>query len=384
MRRVLVLGSTGSVGRSTLDVVEALPDRFRVAGLAAHGSAERIAEQARRHRVDVVALEDGAAAERARALLAGTSTRVLGGPGAGLALVRSVEADVTLQATVGAAALDTTFAALETGGVLALANKECLVAAGALVLATAARHGTTVVPVDSEHSAVTQCLRAGRKDEVERILLTASGGAFRDRPLATLADATPDEALRHPTWSMGPRITVDSATMMNKALEVVEAHVLFDLPPERIEVVIHPQSIVHSMVEFRDGSVMAQMSRPDMRLPVLFALGYPERPAYPPVRFSLAEYRALEFRAVDPERYPALALGHRAARAGGIAGAVLNAADEAAVEAFLAGRLRFPEIAARVEDAMDALVPATPPASAPTLDEIRAADAAARAEVLAC
>ncbi len=383
-RRVLLLGSTGSVGKSTLDVARSLPERFEVVALAARSSAVALAEQARTHGARIIALEDEAAAARARELLAGTDIEVLGGAGAALELVRRVDVDVIVQATVGAAALQTTLAALERGVVVGLANKESLVVAGPLLMDLAARHGSTVVPVDSEHSAIFQCLRSGRPSEVERIILTASGGSFRDRPLESLAAATPDEALRHPTWSMGPRITVDSATMMNKALEVAEAHVLFDVPPERIDVLIHRQSIVHSMVEFRDGSVMAQMSRPDMRLPVLFALAYPDRPEYDAVRFSLGDYAELSFRAVDPERYPALALGYRAARSGGIAGAVMNAADEVAVELFLSGKIAFTEIVERVRRTMDSLCPEGDVATAATLDELRAADAAARLEVHTC
>ncbi len=390
-RRVLILGSTGSVGRSALDVVSALPERFEVAGLAANSSADQLAEQARAHGAPVVALADESAAEQARALLP-DGTRVIAGSDAAERLVDEVRADVVLQATVGAAALASTLAALrQANTVVALANKESLVMAGPLLLATAAEHGATLVPVDSEHSAIFQCLRAGQPDEVERIILTTSGGALRDHPLADLGDATPEDALRHPTWSMGPRITIDSATMMNKALEVAEAVALFDVPPERIEVVLHPQSIVHSMVEFRDGSVMAQMSRPDMRLPILFALAYPERPKYDAVRFSLTDFAELTFRAPDPARYPALALGYRAARTGGIAGAVLNAADEEAVRLFLGGQIPLPDIAVRVRRALDALAPeasarlADRPvvgAAASSLADILAADAAARREVL--
>jgi 1-deoxy-D-xylulose-5-phosphate reductoisomerase len=384
MRRVLLLGSTGSVGRSTLDVAASLPDRFRVDALAARSRAEALVDQARACGARTISLEDPEAAERARGLVAGSGIEVLGGPGAALELTRRADVDVIVQATVGAAALETTLAALERGVVVGLANKESLVVAGPLLLETTQRTGATLVPVDSEHSAIYQCLRSGRADEVERIYLTASGGSVRDRPLDTLADATPEEALNHPTWSMGPRITVDSATMMNKALEVVEAHVLFDLSPERIEVVQHPQSVIHSMVEFRDGSVMAQMSRPDMRLPVLFALAYPDRPHYDPVRFSLADYAELNLRAVDPERYPGLALGYRAAASGGVAGAVLNAADEEAVGLFLDGKIRFTEIVGHVRRVMDVLVPEGAPAEPATLETIRAADAAARKEVHAC
>jgi 1-deoxy-D-xylulose-5-phosphate reductoisomerase len=238
--------------------------------------------------------------------------------------------------------------------------------------------------VDSEHSAIFQCLRTGRAEEVERIILTASGGAFRDRPLPDLATVTPAEALRHPTWSMGPRITVDSATMMNKALEIGEAVALFGVPPDRIRVVQHAQSIVHSMVEFRDGSVVAQMSRPDMRLPILFALAYPERPLYEPVRFDVRDFAKLTFADPDPARFPALSLGYRAARAGGTAGAAMNAADEVAVGEFLAGRIAFPEITRRVAIALDREL-ARPQEAAPTLDEILDADRRARLpEVTPC
>ncbi len=387
MRRVTVLGSTGSVGTGALDVARTLGDRFRVVALAARSNAEAIVRQAEETGAEAIALEDAAAAETARALAAKRlpRLRVFGGDGAAAEIVRAIDADVIVQATVGAAALPSTIAALERGVVVALANKEGLVMAGPLLMETARRHGATLVPVDSEHSAIFQCLRSGRADEVERIILTTSGGAFRDRPLTDLPTVAPAEALKHPTWKMGPRITVDSATMMNKALEVAEAVVLFNVPADRIRVVLHPQSVVHSMVEFRDGSVMAQMSRPDMRLPILFAMAFPERPLYEAVRFSIADFGTLTFRDPDPARYPGLELGYRAARSGGTAGAVLNAADEVAVEAFLAGRLPFPGIAAHVRGVMDRLVPASaefPAGPAPTLPEILAADRRARAETL--
>jgi 1-deoxy-D-xylulose-5-phosphate reductoisomerase len=385
MRTLVVLGATGSVGTSALDVVRSLGDRFRVVGLAASTSAEKLADQAKAHGVTTVAVEDDAAGARAKSLLPGAT--VLTGPGASLELLRRVDADVVLQAPVGAAALSTTLAAIEKGGIVALANKESLVMAGPLLLAAAKKSGATVVPVDSEHSAIFQCLRAGRADEVERIILTASGGAFRDRPLADLPHVRPDEALRHPTWTMGPRITVDSATMMNKALEIGEAVVLFDLPPERIRVVLHPQSIVHSMVEFRDGSVVAQMSKPDMRLPILFALAYPERPHYEAARFSIKDFAKLTFAEPDAARYPAIELGYRAARAGGTAGAAMNAADETAVAEFLGGRIAFPEITRRVAAALDrelAHERDCPRAGAPTLSEVLDADLRARREVAPC
>ena len=381
MRRLVVLGSTGSVGTSALDVVRTLSSDFKVVGLAASSSAEKLAEQALAFGVMNVALADEAAGERARKLLPGAA--VLTGRDAALELLRRVECDVVLQATVGAAALATTLAAVEKGVLVALANKESLVMAGPLLAEKAKRHGATVVPVDSEHSAIFQCLRTGRAEEVERIILTASGGAFRDRPLEDLETVTPAEALRHPTWSMGPRITVDSATMMNKALEIGEAVALFGVPPDRIRVVQHAQSIVHSMVEFRDGSVVAQMSRPDMRLPILFALAYPERPLYEPVRFDVRDFAKLTFADPDPARFPALELGYRAARAGGTAGAAMNAADEVAVLEFLAGRIAFPEITRRVAAALDREL-ARPRRAAPTYDEILDADRRARLEVTPC
>jgi 1-deoxy-D-xylulose-5-phosphate reductoisomerase len=382
MRRLVVLGSTGSVGTSALDVVRSLSDRFRVVGLAANSNDSRLVEQAKAHGVALVALESEEAGARARSALPGAT--VLSGPGSALELLRRVDADVVLQATVGAAALATTFAAIEKGGIVALANKESLVMAGPLLFEAAKRHGATVVPVDSEHSAIFQCLRTGSADEVERIILTASGGSFRDRPLADLPHVSPAEALRHPTWTMGPRITVDSATMMNKALEIGEAVALFHLPPERIRVVIHAQSIVHSMVEFRDGSVVAQMSRPDMRLPILFALAYPERPLYEAVRFDIRDFAKLTFAEPDPARYPALELGYRAARAGGTAGAVMNAADEVAVSEFLDGRIPFPEIAARVGAALDREFARPALRTTPTLSDILDADRRARLEVASC
>jgi 1-deoxy-D-xylulose-5-phosphate reductoisomerase len=382
MRRVVVLGSTGSVGTSTLDVVRTLPDRFRVVGLAAQSNAEKLAEHARAHGATVVAMEDETAGARLRSLLPGV--KVISGPGAALDLVRRTDAEVVVQATVGAAALATTIAAIEKGGLVALANKECLVMAGPFLLDAAKRHGATVVPVDSEHSAIFQCLRTGRAEEVDRILLTASGGAFRDRPLADLPHVTPAEALRHPTWKMGPRITVDSATMMNKALEIGEAVALFGVPPDRIRVVLHPQSIVHSMVEFKDGSVVAQMCRPDMRLPILFAIAYPDRPLYESVRFDVRDFAKLTFADPDPERYPALELGYRAARAGGTAGAAMNAADEVAVGDFLAGRIPFPEITRRVAAALDRELARPAAKRMPALADVLDADRRARLEVASC
>jgi 1-deoxy-D-xylulose-5-phosphate reductoisomerase len=295
-------------------------------------------------------------------------------------MVAGPDADVVLSAVVGAAGLAPALAALRAGKVLAVANKEALVAAGPLLMSASREHGGRIVPVDSEHSAVFQALQAGRPEEVESIILTASGGPFRTRPLDTFGAITAAEALRHPTWSMGPKITVDSATMMNKALEVIEAVCLFGLPPDRIRVALHPQAIVHSMVEFRDGSVVAQLGPPDMRLPVLYALSHPERLAYDGPRLRIADLRSLSFEDVDPRRYPALELGYRAAREGGVAGAVLNAANERAVDAFLSGRIPFPRITELAAEALDS----HPRHADPGLPEVLAADRWARLEVDRC
>jgi 1-deoxy-D-xylulose-5-phosphate reductoisomerase len=385
-RPVLVLGSTGSIGRSALAVLREHRDRFAVAGLAARSRAEEVAADWREFRPPAVALEEPAAAARLRGLLAGEPVEILEGSGGILDLIRRLDpaaGGTVLVGISGAAGLASTAAAVRRGLRVALANKESLVMAGPALLAEAARTGASILPVDSEHCAVAQAMLAGRREEVRRVLLTASGGALRDRPLATLRDATPADALKHPTWSMGPRITVDSATLVNKALEIVEAVHLFGLPPARVEVVLHAQSFVHSLVEFRDGSVIAQLGRPDMRLPILWALAHPERPEVPGFRLRVEEMARLDFAAPDPARYPGLALGWRAAEAGGLAGAVLNAADERAVELFLEGRVRFTDIAGLVARALDA-VPAAPSAGAGLdawLDAAAAADAGARAGV---
>jgi 1-deoxy-D-xylulose-5-phosphate reductoisomerase len=278
---------------------------------------------------------------------------------------------------VGAAGLDSTWAAVEAGKVVALANKETLVMAGPLVMRRARETGATILPVDSEHSAIHQALAAGRRDEVRRIVLTASGGPFRTRPLETLAAVTPEEALRHPTWSMGPKITVDSATMMNKALELIEARWLFGVPAEKLAVTVHPQSIVHSLVEFIDGSVIAQLSPPDMRLPIQYALTHPERTDGPARRIDFTRPMTLEFEPPDLGRFPAVRLGHEAAARGGTAGCVLNAANEAAVAGFLGGRLRFTDIT----EACGRVLERHPFTAEPSLEEIRRLDAWARQEV---
>jgi 1-deoxy-D-xylulose-5-phosphate reductoisomerase len=353
VRRVAIFGSTGSVGRNAVRVVEALPQAFEVTVLAAFRSSADLAGQAARLRPRAVVLaEAGREAELSAALPAGFRGDVSAGIDAMVAAARRPDVDVVLNAITGAAGLPVSLAALSAGKMLALANKESMVAAGPLLVAEAARTGAVIVPVDSEHSALHQALRAGRREEVREMVLTASGGPFRGRPKSSFAEITKAEALNHPTWRMGPKISIDSATLMNKALEVVEARWLFDTPAESIRVVIHPQSIVHSMVVFRDGSVIAQMGPPDMRVPIQYALAYPDRlpsdlPAFDPRTFS-----GLTFEEPDFDRFPSLALGFRAAREGGLLGAVLNAANERAVELFLQGEISFPEIFERVGEAM--------------------------------
>ncbi len=384
-RSVLVLGSTGSIGRSALEVIRAHPDRFEVAALAARGSAADLVEQARAVRPRAVALLEPEAAAEAREALRTSGVEVREGLPGILSLFDDPGGDAALVGVSGAAGLAGTVEAVRRGMRVALANKESLVVAGPHLLAEAARTGAEILPVDSEHSAVAQALLAGRREEVRRVLLTASGGALRDMPLDRLPAARPEDALRHPTWRMGRRITVDSATLINKALEVVEAVHLFRLPPERVEVVLHRQSVVHSMVEFRDGSVVAQMGRPDMRLPILWALAHPDRPDCPDIRLDLADIARLDFAAPDPRRYPGLALGYRAAREGGVAGAVLNAADERAVELFLEGRIAFTDIARLVGEALDAARREDPGPEGEGLDafllKAQIADAAARRRV---
>ena len=383
-RSVLVLGSTGSIGRSALDVLRAHRGLFSVAGLAANRRVDDFVDQVREFRPPAAALLDRAAARAARRRLGkGVRTDVREGPEGVLSLLSDPGADAALVGISGAAGLASTAEAVRRGMRVALANKESLVVAGPALLREARRTGAEILPVDSEHCAVAQALRAGKTAEVRRVLLTASGGALRDWPLARLRHARAEDALAHPTWRMGRRITVDSATLVNKALEVVEAVHLFGLPPERIEVVLHRQSVVHSLVEFRDGSVVAQLGRPDMRVPILWALAHPARPDCPDQRLEIGDLARLDFAEPDPERYPGLALGYRAAREGGLAGAVLNAADERAVELFLEGSVRFTGIVPLVAAAMDAVGPLPTPRGGleAFLAAASRADAAARAAV---
>jgi 1-deoxy-D-xylulose-5-phosphate reductoisomerase len=348
---VVVAGSTGSIGTQTLDVVRAEPDRYRVVALGASSSVEIVAEQAAEFEPAVVAMVDArAGAELEGRLPAGTELRV--GPDALASL--PAEGDVTVNGVVGFAGLGVTLAAVEAGTRLALANKESLIAAGPVVRRALAASQSELIPVDSEHGAIHQCLRANDNEErVGRIVLTASGGPFRGRSRSDLGAVTIDDALAHPTWAMGPKITVDSSTLMNKGLEVIEAHELFGTDYDQIDVVVHPQSIVHSMVEYSDGSTIAQLSLPDMRLPIGYALAFPDRSGAPFGRIDWAELGRLDFEAPDRRAFPCLDLAYAAGRAGETAPAWLNAANEVAVEAFLDGRIRWVDIADVLKETLD-------------------------------
>jgi len=378
-RRIAVLGSTGSIGAATLDVVERLRASglpIDVVALAARRNVAGLAAQIRAFRPAAVSLERPEDAEALRTAVAGWEGDIGWGP-EGLDRVAAADADLVVVAVEGVVGLRPTLAALRAGADVALATKEALVAGGALVVDAAARAGRRLLPIDSEHSAIFQCLDGRPAADVARIWLTASGGPFRRTPAAALARVTPEEALRHPTWRMGPKVTIDSATLMNKGLEIIEAHWLFGVPPERIDVVVHPQSVVHSCVELADGSILAQLGPADMRMPIQYALTYPRRHPHRVARLDLRALGALEFEAPDEARFPALGLAREALRRGGTAPAALNAANEAAVRLFLDGRLAFPEIAASVRRALDAHVPR--PAAA--LDDVLAADRDARAAV---
>jgi 1-deoxy-D-xylulose-5-phosphate reductoisomerase len=380
MRRVHLLGSTGSIGRTSQRVLAELRSTHRVVGLAAGRDASALLAQVDALSPQAVALADPAAGEQVARALASRGVKVLVGPDAAERLVAEVDSDVVLNGITGARGLAASFAAVRRGADLALANKESMVMAGPLLRRAADEAGARILPVDSEHSAIFQCLQGQPARAIRRLLITASGGPFRSTPAAELERVTPEAALRHPNWSMGPKITVDSATLMNKALEVVEARWLFPVAPGQIKVLVHPQSIIHSMVEFVDGSILAQLGIPDMAVPIRYALGYPERPATDESYFDLARFRSLTFEEPDLSRFPALDLGFRAAELGGTAGAALNAANEVAVAAFLAGELPFPRIAATVAAVLDRVEHV----AEPTLAEVLAADAAARTEATAC
>lgn len=344
LTNVVILGSTGSIGQSTLEVIRASGGQFKALALTAHRNTQRLLEQALEFRPRRIVVTDAQAAQSQDWSSLPADVQLSFGPDDVSDLVTMPEVDVVVTAIVGSAGLEGTWRAVEAGKTIALANKETLVMAGPLVMDLAGRHGARIIPVDSEHSAIFQALQAGRRKDLCRIVLTASGGPFRGYTSEQLAHVTVEQALSHPTWEMGPKITVDSATMMNKALEIIEARWLFDLSPEQISVVVHPQSIVHSLVEFVDGSVVAQLSPPDMRLPIQYALTYPRRTAAPWPRLDWETAFSLEFEPPDFERFPALELGLSVARGGGTAGAVVNAANEAAVARFLNGELGYHEI----------------------------------------
>ncbi len=355
MRRLAILGSTGSIGRNALAVVAEHPQEFAIVSLAAGRNLEVLAKQVEKFRPLLVSVRDEELAARFKEMLpSGPKPEILAGPAGAVAVATHPEVDMVLSAMVGAVGLEPTLAAIEAHKAVALANKETLVAAGPLVMAAAASHGVPLIPVDSEHSAIFQAAQGQQREGIRRLWLTASGGPFRTWPLARLAQVTPAQALKHPTWNMGAKITIDSATMMNKALEVIEAHVLFGVPVAQIEVYIHPQSIIHSLVEFVDGSVLAQLGVPDMRLPIAYALAYPRRLPLKGAALDLGEVAQLTFERPDLERFPCLRLGYEAAAGGGTLPAVLNAANEVVVAAFLNGQLSFLGIPQVVEKTMTA------------------------------
>jgi 1-deoxy-D-xylulose-5-phosphate reductoisomerase len=351
-RKIAILGATGSIGKSTLDLVERSPDRFEVVAVSAATNADALADIARRTGAKLAVVADESRRERLEALLAGTQCRAAAGPNA-LVEVGTDEAELVIAAIVGCAGLRPVMAAVEAGRTVALANKEALVTAGALMTEAAARNGATLLPVDSEHNAIFQCLAGSRSEDVSRIILTASGGPFRTASAELIGAATPAQAVAHPNWTMGAKISVDSATLMNKGLELIEAHYLFGLPSARIDIIIHPQSVIHSMVEFIDGSVLAQLGSPDMRIPIAYALAWPSRLETPAQKLDLAAIGRLDFEQPDLERFPALRLAREALERGGSAPIVLNAANEVAVASFLAGAIRFTDIAVMVEEALD-------------------------------
>lgn len=357
MKRLTILGSTGSIGVSTLEIVAAHPDRFEVVALTGGNNLELLKSQIETFSPKIAAVISEESAKKLRKSLKGVKTEILHGVPGMIAAATAQESTMVVAAIVGAAGLVPTVAAIKAGKDVALANKETLVTAGRLIMDMVREQGVRLYPVDSEHSAVFQSLEGHRKEDLKRIILTASGGPFYRCPVAKLAEVSIGDALNHPNWSMGKKITIDSATMMNKGLEVIEARWLFDVPVEQISVVIHPQSIIHSMVEYRDGCVMAQMGVPDMKAPIAYALTYPERVPAAVKGLNLTEVGSLTFFEPDNERFPSLALAYRAVNDGESMPAVMNAANEVAVEAFLQGRIRFTEIAAVIEKTMDAHQP---------------------------
>jgi 1-deoxy-D-xylulose-5-phosphate reductoisomerase len=376
MKRIAILGSTGSIGRSTLSVAESYPERFQIVALAAGSNLEAAFEQALRWKPLVISMAAEADADALGARLKKSGhggIEVVHGAAGTVRVATHPEVDFVVSAIVGVAGLEATYEAVRAGKVVGLANKECLVAAGELITAEARRQGKPLLPIDSEHNAVHQCLRGGRMEEVERIWLTASGGPFLNTPRAEFDSITVEQALNHPTWKMGRRITVDSATLMNKGFEVIEACRLFHLPPSKVEVIVHPQSTIHSMVEFVDGSILAQFSVTDMRLPILYALTYPQR-IQSDMRFAVSDLRHLDFSPPDMSKFPCLRLAYEAAEAGGAKTVALNAADEVAVAAFLEGAVRFNDIPRIVEDVLSR----TNTGSLESVEAVLKADAEAR------
>jgi len=381
MKRVSILGATGSIGRQALEVVERFPERLELVGVSASRSLEELGKIVLRHHPKAVAITHPASTDPWRANLLGSflppGTSIYLGEEGLVELVTREDVDLVLVAVVGIAGLLPTLEALRRGKTVALATKEALVAGGRLVEKALKEGGGRLIPVDSEHSAIFQCLQGGSREALDKIILTASGGPFLGRSPAQLERVTVEEALAHPVWKMGPKISVDSATMMNKALEVIEAHYLFGLPPEKIEVLIHPQSVVHSLVQFKDGAMLAQLSVPDMRLPLQYALLYPERFPSLVLTLDLAQVGKLEFQRTDPERFPALKLAYKALEMGGTAPAVLSAADEVAVGLFLQGKIPFTRIVPLAEEVLSSHVPLT----GETLEEVLEADRWARKKI---
>jgi 1-deoxy-D-xylulose-5-phosphate reductoisomerase len=377
MKKISLLGSTGSIGRGVLDVIRMFPDHYAIAGLAAGRNVELLSRQVLEFSPELISVLDESCVIQLKALLPQClHNRIVWGTEGNVQVAALNGADLTVSAIVGAAGLLPTMAAIEAGKDIGLANKETLVMAGKLVMAAARRKGIQLLPVDSEHSAIFQALEAGRKEDVAKIILTASGGPFLAKKAEELQFVTCEQALAHPNWSMGRKISIDSATLMNKGLEVIEARWLFDVPVDSIEVVVHPQSIVHSLVEFQDGAVVAQLGIPDMRIPIAYALSYPHRLPLALKPLQLSQCANLQFLEPDYVRFPALALAFEALRQGGVVPAVLNAANEVAVEAFLAGRLSFPGIVETVTQVVETVVDG----SEDSLDDILAADAMARSE----
>ncbi len=379
VKQIAILGSTGSIGRNALRVIDALGPEYQVVALSAHSNVELLAEQARRYKPKFVAVTNSDYVAQLREFLGGLEVEILAGPEGLTEIAKLEEVDIVLTAVVGAAGLPAVLAAAKCGKQLAIANKEPLVVAGQLLVSEAKKNGGTILPVDSEHSAIFQAMQSGTREEVNKIILTASGGPFRGAAVEDIQEVTLKQALAHPVWDMGPKITVDSATMMNKAFEIIEGHWLFDMPVDKIEVLIHPESIVHSLVEFIDGSVIAQLGEPDMCLPIQYALTYPQRVGGIARHLRLEEIGKLTFEKPDFAMFRALPLAYEVARTGGAAAAVFNAANEAAVEEFLAGGIEFVNIIELIEHCLNKHDVNT----SASLEELFEADAWAREEVRA-